>query len=240
MAGIANNTSVDVSLFGIIKGILFYEYCFPLWFMWQLILYVIIAPLIFWVISKKKFSVLVWFAIAAAGICGVTTLGFDEIGDGRANFALDYFAYYFTGCLMAVNPQVFDKIKGIINKIPISVIGLLYILFGILSGLLYQEYIKSFNKSCLVPLVAVCLWALFYKLCRKHPDIKVPQKVSTMIVYAIHTFVGTLVGFVLEMLPLPTIVNYIVWFILTAVISCVASMVIRLIKPVHWVLSGNR
>lgn len=237
--GITMSNPVDISLSGIIEGIFCYKYCYHLWFMWQLILYVIISPLIYWVLSKKKLSVLIWILFAIGGICGVKPLGLNIL-DGRLNFAVNYFAYYFAGCLMAKNPQILDKIKETITKVPTIVLAIAYSLFGILGGVVFQEYIATFNKRCVVPLIAISLWALIYKICQNHKDIKVPEKVSTMIVYAIHPFVGMIVGTVLGMLALPNLIHYFVWFVITAILSCVTSLIIRLIKPIHWLLSGNR
>lgn len=239
LLGITMTNPVDISILGIIKGILCYKYCFPLWFMWQLILYVLISPLIYWIISKKKLSIVLWVLFAVAGICGIETVG-PDIFEGRLNFAINYFAYYFTGCLMAKNTQVFDRIKEIIEKIPTIILALAYILFGVLGGIVFEEYIQTFNKRCIVPLIAISLWALLYKICQTHKNIKVPEKVSTMIVYAIHPFIGMIVGTILGLLQLPDIVYYFVGFAIIALVSCIASLIMRLIKPVYWVFSGNR
>jgi small subunit ribosomal protein S8 len=59
---------------------------------------------------------------------------------------VNYFTYYFTGCLIAKNNNIFDKIKNIIVKTPIYLIVLLYLLFGILGGMVYEGYIKAFEE----------------------------------------------------------------------------------------------
>lgn len=237
--GVSMFNPVDVSLLGMFKGILFYEYCFPLWFLWQLIIFVIISPLIFWILSKKNLSVVVWVILI---VMGFLDFNFEPTiwGRSRMLFYVNYFAYYFTGCLMAKNNGIFDRIKAFINRVSLYLLSLSYIFFSVIGGMVYEGYIASFNNRCIVPFVAIAMWALLYKICSTKKNIKVPEKVSTIIVYAIHPIVGMVLGRVLSILQMPPIIGYFVGFIICAFISCLASVLMRYIKPVYWVFSGNR
>lgn len=237
--GISMNVPVDVSLTGIVSGILFHEYCFPLWFMFQLMIYVAISPLIFTLLSNKKVSVIVLMGLALLGFAQIT-VSFDILGKEQTIIRINYLAYYFAGCIMARSPNLMDKIKKSILKAPLFIWVITYLGLGVLGGIIYQEYIPIFNQRCIIPLIALSLWALLYKICDVKKDIKIPKNVSTMIVYAIHPIVGMVVGMGLEMLTLPKIVHYFAWFAITTLCSCIASVVMKYIKPVHWVFSGNR
>lgn len=237
--GVAMVSPVDISVAGIIEGVLSYKYCFPLWFMWQLILYIITSPLIYLILKNGKLSAFLLAVVAIAGICDVHTIG-PDIFEGRLNFAVSYFSYYFFGCIMAKKPQIFKKIKEFAVKTLVAILTTAYVAFGILGGMIYDGYIPAFNNRCLVPLIAISLWAFLYKICQKYKNIKIPENVSTMLVYTIHPFVGLLVGKLLGILPLPKIGYYFLWFLITATLSCVAVLIIRRIKPIYRLLSGNR
>lgn len=239
VAGISMVEGVDVSFLGVVKGILFYEYCFPLWFLWQLMVYILISPIVFLLLSKRNISIVVLSCLAVLGLLGMK-LEADIWGSTRMLININYFAYYFAGCFMAKNNDIFDKIKKFILKLPLLPLILTYLAFGVLGGLVYEEYILTFNKRCIVPIVAIALWALLYKIYSLKNNIKVPEKISTMIIYAIHPFIGLVVGKVLGVLPIPLIVSYFVGFLVCVILSCVTALIMRYIKPIYWVFSGNR
>lgn len=238
--GISMNNSVDISITGIIGGIFFYKYAFHLWYMFQLVLFIIIAPLICKLISNKMVSTIVLVTVALLGLLKIGSIDIEVIGLERTLFHMNFFAYYFAGCFAAKNPFVIKRAQEFVEKAPLFVLALLYAAFGIVSGLIYDEYISAFNHRCFVPFVAISLWALLYKIYSLKNNIKVPEKISTMIIYGIHPIVGMVTGMAIGMLKVPSLVYYVLWFISTTLLSCLAAYIMRFIKPIFWIFSGNR
>ena len=238
--GILMNNSADISITGIVGGILFYKYAFHLWYMFQLVLFIIIAPLICKIISNKTVSIIVLITVALLGLLKIGSIEIEIIGLERKLFHMNYFVYYFAGCFVSKNPFVIKRVQEFVEKAPLVVFLILYVVFGILSGLTFDEYIPMFNHRCFVPFVAISLWALLYKIYLLNHNIRVPEKISTMIIYGIHPIVGMVTGMAIGMLQVPSLVYYILWFISTTLLSCLAAYIMRFIKPVFWVFSGNR
>lgn len=61
-----------------------------------------------------------------------------------------------------------------------------------------------------------------------------------MSVYGIHPIVALITWQLLSRLPIPMLAVYFLRVILTLSISCAASVLIRKIKPLNFVLNGNR
>ena len=201
--------------------------------------YIFISQIVFLVLSKKKLSVAVYIILAVVGFLGIK-LEANIFGSSRMLFCVNYFTYYFTGGLLAQNKNVFEKAKEYVLKLPLYLLSIIYLLFSILGGMVYEGYINTFNERCIVPFVAIALWALLYKINSVKKDIKVPEKVSTIIIYAIHPFIGMVTGRLIGLLSLPTIISYLAGFVICTIICCAISLIIRYIKPIYWVFSGNR
>lgn len=60
----------------ILKGIVLYEYCFPLWYMFQLIIFFLLSPVILYAIKAlKQYS---WMLVAACYVAAL--LGYGDVG----------------------------------------------------------------------------------------------------------------------------------------------------------------
>lgn len=231
---------VGASPIEIISGVLFYKYSFHLWYMFQLFLFVIVSPLLHFVLSNKKLSVFILMIATVLGMLGLGSINIQVFDMERTLFHMNYFAYYFAGCFIAKVPNVLRKLEDYIKKAPLFALIILYMFFGTFSGFIYGEYIKTFNNRCMVPLVALSLWALLFKIYTLKSDIKAPNRISTMVIYGIHPIVGMVVRTVFGFLSLPSLVHYVLWFVLTVLLSCFAAFLMRYLKPIHWVFSGNR
>ena len=97
-----------------------------------------------------------------------------------------------------------------------------------------------FNERILVFAVFFLFLILAIKISQSFPVISKPS-VSTMILYGVHPAIGMLLHkLLLERLGLPALGLFVASTILVTAGSFVAAWVIRFIKPVHRILSGNR
>ncbi|MBQ2942334.1 MAG: acyltransferase [Clostridia bacterium] len=103
-----------------IKEIVFYIHCFSLWYMFQLIVYIVLAPAIFLILKSKKISFILLILLCFIGLVYTPVISISVCGNERALFQVSFFAYYFLGCFAA---KYFEpkKLINIAEKIPMSV-----------------------------------------------------------------------------------------------------------------------
>ncbi len=228
----------------ILKGILFYKYCFPLWYMYQLVMFILLTPLINLLLKNRYVSLGLLIILTIISI--FIKSSFDvEIFDGgeRSLFQINYFCYYFAGCLAVKFSDVLLKLKQKIeNKRVVFVIvsGILLVIFAFAQSIIFEERILFFYDRFFVPFVFVCLFIFLWCIYKKIPYIK---NASTMVVYGVHSIIGIVLGNVFSSVfnKFPTIISFILAYIIVAILSFTFAYVIkRFIKPLNFVLSGGR
>ena len=126
------------------------------------------------------------------------------------------------------------------KKLPWAV--LLFMLAGIalLESMLFDKIIPSFNNRCTVPLVFAAFFLLMVKLCHREKSYTAP-KISTMVIYGVHSAVGVFLGkFIFAGLALPTLLHFAVSLLAVTIVSVAVAWILRYIKPLHWIFSGDR
>ena len=232
-------SAVNLSPLGILKGIVFYEYSFPLWYMFQLCVFVLLTPVLMLILKNKITSIAVLTIATVLGFMG-TELSVDVGGYERSLFQVNFFAYYWLGCLLTRLPDMQTAIVTLAKKLPYAVILVVLLGASILASLLFDELIPSFNNRIAIPLVFAAFLLLMVKFCHRDKLYAAP-KVSTMVIYGVHSAVGIfLAKFVLSRLGLPEILLFAVSFVSVAAVSAAVAWIMRYIKPIHWVFSGAR
>jgi len=233
-------SNVDLNVFGVIKGIVFYEYAFPMWYMFQLCVYILLAPVLLIAIRNKAVSVIILTVSSGLGIIGCAEWQVNLGGYERTLFHGNFFAYYWLGCLLARWPNVQEKLLNLAKRIPWVILAVLFVIAGLLESFLFDGIIPSVNNRCTVPLVFIAFFLLMVKLCHRMKEFPSP-KVSTMVIYGVHSAVGVIVGkFIVSGWELPAIVYFVLRFLMVTAGSVLAAWIMRYIKPIHWVFSGDR
>ncbi len=232
--------AVDLSLFGIVKGIIFYEYTFPMWYMFQLCVFILLAPILFYVLKNRLVSLVVLVGTAVVGLFITADVSVDVGGYDRALFHFNFFAYYFAGCFMAKETAAVEHLKAFVRKLPLIVPTALYVIFGFIESLVFDEVIPAFNTRCVVPLVFLAFLFMMLKISEQIKHF--PQSpVSTMVIYGIHSFVGLVLGeLILDSLQIPLLLNFVVRFVAVTAVSFGIGYILKFIKPLYRVFSGNR
>ena len=232
-------SNVNLSPLGILKGIVFYEFAFALWYMFQLCIFVLLTPLILLMLRSKVISGIILTAAAALGILGLD-LSVDLGGYERSLFQVNFFAYYLLGCILARLPDVQDVLVRLAKKLPYTLLAIIFLGAGLLESMLFDEVLPCFNSRLAVPLVFAAFFLLMVKLCHQEKTYAAP-KVSTMIIYGVHSAVGVFLGqFVLSKILTPPILQFAVSFLAVTAVSVAVAWIMRFIKPIHWVFSGDR
>ena len=232
-------SSVDLSPLGILKGIIFYEYAFPMWYMFQLCVFILLTPALLLVLKSKIASIAVLITATTLGFMGLEP-SIDLGGYERTLFQVNFFAYYWLGCLLTRFPDVQAAILTLAKKLPYAVLLVALLGASFLESLLFDELIPCFNSRIAVPLVFTAFLLFMVKFCHRD-KLYATSKVSTMVIYGVHSAVGIFLGkLLLSRVALPAIIHFFVSFVAVAAISAAIAWILRYIKPIHWVFSGDR
>lgn len=132
----------------ILKNIIFYKFCFPLWYLYQLIMFLLITPLINILIKKRYLSLCLLLILTFVAIFIKDSIEIEMFpNNNRSLFQINYFCYYFAGCLAVSFSDTILKIKHRIDRqktLVAFVSGILLILFGFAQSIIFEERIPFF------------------------------------------------------------------------------------------------
>ena len=127
------NDPIILDPLNIVKYIVFYRYSFALWYMYQLLMFLLLTPIIFIVMKKR------WFAVSLLVICCVFSVFVEDSidivvlnGNSRSLFQFNFFSYYLAGCLSVKFIGEVNKIKEYIfrnKKLTLIIMTVLLIVF---------------------------------------------------------------------------------------------------------------
>lgn len=234
------SSTVDTSLLGVITGIIFYRYSFPMWYMFQLCIFIALAPIVFFVLKNKYVSWTVLIISVIVGMFIKSSISISLPGYERSLFQVNFFAYYLAGCFATKLPELVNKVNGFAKRMPLVLLTILFVLFGFVESLFYDKVIPSFNTRCMVPLVFISFLLLMLKLCQTRRTIP-KSPISPMIIYGIHSFVGIILSsLIFNHFHLPVLLSYILRFIAVTVVSFGIGYIMKFIKPIYYLYSGGR
>jgi len=221
-----------------IDGLFFYKYNLGFWFMYQLILFTLLAPLIR-LLTKNKWVGL--FAIIAL----ITLNASDILGDffivtlKKRFILLDCFIYYFIGAY--VGTHFFDYVnKSTKNTRIFSIVGI--ILGQALNYLFIKTGFILFNSAYLI-ISVISLWYFFDAL-----NIKpIPAAISsiTFFIYAGHGTVLEFLQAIANVLAGDTAIaaflTYLTFPVITLGVLVGVSLVLKKYVPKFWsLINGAR
>lgn len=239
-----SSEGVSFAPLDILKGIVFYRYCFPLWYMYQLVMFVLLTPLINVLLKKRYLSLGLLVVLTVISIFIKSSFDVEVFPGGeRSLFQINFFCYYFAGCLAVKFSDEFIKLKEKIeNKRGLFAVvsGLALVIFAFLQSIIFEERVTFFYNRFFVPFVFVCLFIFLWCVYEKIPYIK---NASTMVVYGVHSIIGTVLINVFSGIfsKFPTIISFLIAYVVVAFLSFLFAYIVkRFMKPIHFVLSGGR
>ena len=239
-----SSDGVSFAPLDILKGIVFYRFSFPLWYMYQLVMFILLTPLINVLLKKRYLSLGLLAVLIVIAIFVKDSFDVEIFPDSnRSLFQINFFCYYFAGCLAVKFSDVLLKIKKIIEnkRVLVALVsGVLLVGFAFVQSIIFEERITFFYDRFFVPFVFICLFIFLWCIHKKIPYVK---NASTMVVYGVHSVIGTVLGNLLAGVysKIPTLLYFILAYVTVSVLSFTFAYIIkRFIKPMNFILSGGR
>lgn len=236
----SNSTEIHISIGTIIKGIVFYKYVFPMWFMFQLLVYIALAPIIFKMLQNTKVSI---FLLCVAAVLAYFKMSWTVDVDSatRTIFAFNFFSYYFIGAIAAKHQKQFIRVVDRLARIHWVIIGVCLIVVSFLAGLVY-DVLPVYNHRIMVPAIASISFVAFYKLSEHigSMDRQGICRIPTMIVYGLHPLIGLVVGKILGIVGINKLSSYFIGFFLVACITVCGAFMMKKIPITNFIFNGNR
>lgn len=222
----------------VIDAIFFYKYNLGFWFMYQLVLFTILAPVIR-ALSKNKWVGL-FVILALFGLTYTDILGPILINNLNKRFILlDCFTYYFIGAYVGthffdfVNKENgYTKIFSIIGVILGQALNLLHIKTGLIIFNLFYLIISS-----------ISFWYL-YDLLKVKP---ITKKLTTItfFIYALHgtilEFLQAIASAIFPETPAVALITYIAFPVIVLIILAGISIVLKKYVPKFFsIINGAR
>lgn len=154
VAGIEMSHVPSLSLMGILSGVIFYEYCFPLWYLFQLILYTCLTPLIFNILNKCRWVIFILIAICwMLSLCGYDSIGVAGGSLERAIVNVNFLGYWLLGC--SLTKCRLERLLRSFSNLSLRCCAIILALFSLLSSLIYDEVISAGYNRLFVPVVTL-------------------------------------------------------------------------------------
>lgn len=236
----------EIDVHDIISSVFLYKYYFPMWFMFQLIVYFAISPILYLLVKYSSNTILILI-----GVLVMVTLFYDSSVSFQYNHIersiihFNFLIYFLCGMWASRNKEVFLE-----SRLPnIGICSVLFIFSSILSALCYDGYIMIFYNRLLIPLVFLSFLIMMIKVVQiidlrgnKILSKSLLWGVSPISVYFIHGMAGLFIINVLEYLGWDnSLARYAVICIATVMLSILAAKLLkRLFPSVYKVLCGNR
>lgn len=236
----SNNEQIHISIAAIVKEIVFYKYIFPMWFMFQLLVYIALALVVFKMLENTKLSMIVLSITAVLAYLKIAwTVDIDN--DTRTIFAFNFFFYYFAGAIASKHQKQFFRAIDRFARIHWVILGFILIIVSFLAGLAF-DILPVYNHRIMVPAVAAISFVAFYKL-SKHMVLiggLGVYRIPTMIIYGLHPLIGIVVGRMLDVVGINKMLSYFIMFFLVTCITICGAIIMKKIPITNFIFNGNR
>ena len=223
-----------------LQDIIFYRYVFPLWFLFQLMVFVLLTPILYQLLKNKTVAVILLSAVFFLGICKID-LTIDMVDSRRTLFAFNFFFYFLLGSFIARQQKLETVLQSMLTWNSAG-IGISVLLLSVAQGILYDTT-GFFNRRLLVPFLAVAVLAVIAKLSVRIPDrkwIAVCYAVPTLVVYGIHQMVESVISRYLRNFTDHVMLEFWSVFLLSTLVSFAIAWTVKKIKPINFLFNGNR
>lgn len=186
-----------VNLYEVISSVFLYKYYFPMWYMFQLMMFFLLSPIIYIFMKRRAYMTLLLISLIITSIFVTNTVSFVFYGLNRSAIQLNYLIYFLFGALVT---KIDINISTI--RLPHLVTCImLFLVISFISSLCMDEYLSVGYKRILVPGVFVTFVVIMVKLVQQYP-IKVDLLfgVSPMAVYGMHGFAGLVLVYLFDAL----------------------------------------
>ncbi len=233
-----HETRVVFTIPNLLEGLFFYKYNLGYWFMYQLILYTLLCPLVYVLLKKKPVGIITLCALVVL-FCS------DILGDFTINVCnrrflqIDGLFYYMLGAFVGLHHfELANKNSKLTRRL-----GLCGVLLGQLLYVLFHVTHWLFFHIAFCAVSAISFWYLFDIFGKKN----LPAAITTItfFIYSAHgTVLELLQGFVATYFPihaLTALIEYLLLPVITLAILVVISCALKRFTPRVWKLvNGGR
>lgn len=183
----------------IISSVFFYKYYFPMWYMFQLMIFFLLSPLFYLLLKDFRITIAIIICCALISIFYKNSISIEIDGLNRPLVLFNYLVYYLAGALLSKYTCLITKLLNVSPRLHICIV--LFVFLSLLSSLCMDEYIIICYSRILVPVVFLFFVILMAKLIsfKKMPQ-NILYGVSPMAIYGMHGFAGTIASVVLDFL----------------------------------------
>ena len=228
-----------VNLYEVISSVFLYKYYFPMWYMFQLMMFFLLSPIIHIFMKRRTYMTLLLISLIITSIFVTNTVSFVFYGLNRSAIQLNYLIYFLFGALVT---KIDINISTI--RLPHLVTCImLFLVISFISSLCMDEYLSVGYKRILVPGVFVTFVVMMVKLVQQCTvKIDLLFGVSPMAIYGMHGFAGFVLVNLLNALGWGnSLTRYFIHCVLCVIVSFVLCCFFKLIFPkVYKLFIGNR
>ena len=217
-----------------------------MWFMFQLIVYFALSPLLYLLAKFSSNTILILLVVlVVVTLFYDSSVSFHYSNIERSIIHFNFLIYFLCGMWVSRNKEMFLE-----SRLPNIGICFFFLIFSsILSALCYDGYIMIFYNRLFIPLVFLSFFIMMIKVVQimdlrgnKILNKSLLWGVSPISVYFVHGLAGLFIINVLEYLGWDnSLARYAVICIATVMLSILAAKLLkRLFPSVYKVLCGNR
>lgn len=225
---IVNKPDICLSLEQIVEAAVFYRYNPVFWFMYQLILLVALAPILY-LFLKRVWSGCLFLAAVIVVIHGEFTLPLVN---------QDALFYYSVAGFLALHGQ--GAVEGPWTWRG-ATLGAALLILGMFAGAPY--YTRSFPPA-IVAYYTLAIFGLWLMADERHLGKKVPWSEYTFFIYAFHfipvRFLNKVLAYWLRGSELAAGILYLGMPFFAAAVCCLVADILKFVPPVWKILSGGR
>lgn len=230
----------------ILACVLMYRYCFPLWYMAELCVFILLSPIVYGILKKKTVFLLTIVLLICSSLFTEGGIRISVYGIERTICQTNFLLYYVVGAWFAHNRQYGETIwnNKFYRRMPLGVLAGIVLMVSAVSAMMFDRVISIHYKRLLIPGVVffyvgfmIQLWNRYLK----NRKINLPP-VSTIMLYGLHSAVGIIVGQTLwRLISLPKLVEYFCSFVIVTLISMAIDWIMkRWMRPVYRIFVGLR
>lgn len=232
----AGRQKFEITVLNIFLSIFFYKCNRPFWFVFNLMIFTVLTPIINRIITQKSTGVILVVAILILEV-------FDVRLPKNIFFEPESIIYYLFGCFIGKHYfNIFTKPSKIKMRVLSTILFTLITIYKVLVAYKLIELLKSIDIIITI-LYCLSFWVMIDVFINKI-TVK-PYMNTSFFIYAMHVNISAIIIKLFYLLmpqyPLMSILNFIICSILSIILICIICKFLdRFFPRTYRVLSGNR
>lgn len=223
------------------EAVLYHKYCFHMWYLATLSIFIMLTPVIYEILRKKSVSILCVITLLAFNIFGKSVL---SLRGGGIVLRFNFLIYFLIGAIVSRNNkeliQYLEERFRVYRWRQLISGAIAFLSFSFISSLFFDGVIIFPNNRVAVLLVFATGFYFLYVV-TKLVEFSSRWNGITMIIYGIHPLVGQFINRAIDFLHFSVLTDWLFTFLLTVGVSLyVACMLKKYCKSLYRLYSGNR